>query len=144
MKIIATCCITEGSIGFGITSCNPDSLKHHGLPDDLYGLLDRNENWVYLPNIAAGTEVLDELCFPVFESGYDFAKPQSLWNICIQSLKNCRFLLLTARVEMSRNDGPPVYLMDVDSTVPLYMFFNLDGSVQIIYLQGSIVHPQKG
>ena len=67
---------TGGSIGFGLTSCNPDSLKLHELPDDPNALLDRPEYWVYQPSVAPGIGNHDELCFTVVQSGYDIAKPQ--------------------------------------------------------------------
>ena len=63
------CNNTEGSIGFGLTSCNPDSLEGHELPDDPDTLLDRPEYWVYKPDIANGIAAYDELCISTLESG---------------------------------------------------------------------------
>ena len=54
------------------------------------------------------------------------------------------FVFVTGVVEMSRNGGPPVFLVYVDTSVPLYMFFNLVGSVKEISLMGSFFLPGTG
>ena len=62
-QIMKTGGIKEGSIIFGVTSCNPSSLENVPLPPDPEDLLDRPEYWVVQKDVAKDFAFGDELCF---------------------------------------------------------------------------------
>jgi len=58
-----------GGLAFGVTCCNPDTLRSDVLPDDSDLLLDRPEYWVVNKDVCAKAEVADELSFYLAEDG---------------------------------------------------------------------------
>jgi len=63
-----------GGLAFGVTCCNPDTLRVEMLPDDSDMLLDRPEYWVVNKDVCAKAQVADELTFYLTEDGkcHDF------------------------------------------------------------------------
>jgi len=58
-----------GGLAFGVTCCNPETLRSELLPDDSDLLLDRPEYWVVNKDVCAKAEVADELTFYLAEDG---------------------------------------------------------------------------
>jgi len=58
-----------GGLAFGVTCCNPDTLRAEMLPDDSDLLLDRPEYWVVNKDVCAKAQVADELTFYLTEDG---------------------------------------------------------------------------
>jgi len=59
----------SGSLAFGLTCCDPATLRTNLLPDDSDLLLDRPEYWVVNKDVCAGPEVGDELIFHLTKKG---------------------------------------------------------------------------
>jgi len=58
-----------GGLAFGVTCCNPETLRSEVLPDDSDLLLDRPEYWVVNKDVCAKAQVADELTFYLTEDG---------------------------------------------------------------------------
>lgn len=58
-----------GGLAFGMTSCDPSSLRVTDLPDDADLLLDRPEYWVVHKDVCAKPDIGDELSFCLTSSG---------------------------------------------------------------------------
>jgi len=58
-----------GGLAFGMTACNPASLKSEHLPDDSDMLLDRPEYWIVNKDVCAKPKVGDELSFLLTHQG---------------------------------------------------------------------------
>jgi len=58
-----------GGLAFGVTCCNPETLRAEMLPDDSDLLLDRPEYWVVNKDVCAKPQVADELTFYLTEDG---------------------------------------------------------------------------
>lgn len=95
----------EGTLAFGLTSCNPTSIETVDLPEDSYLLLDRPEYWVITKDIAAELRQDDELMFSFDPSG---------------------------QVKISKNGGPSNVLMHIDQQLQLWAFFDVYGSTQSV------------
>lgn len=94
-----------GALAFGLTSCDPATLRPHELPDDSDVLLDRPEYWVVSKDIASRPVTGDELIFSITMNG---------------------------EVQMRKNGGAPTTIMHVDQDLQLWAFFDVYGSTQSI------------
>ncbi|XP_064600662.1 protein neuralized-like isoform X2 [Liolophura sinensis] len=101
----------DGGLGFGFTSCDPDTIQQEALPDDSDLLLDRMEYWVVNKDVCRNAEVGDELGFTLTVEG---------------------------EVKYSRNNHRVCTLMHVDRTLPLWAFFDIYGSIQKVKLLGVV------
>ena len=111
VQVLATENMYIGSLAFGLTSCDPTSLEGgEELPEDADMLLDRSEYWVVSKDVASAPDTWDELSFLVNSDG---------------------------SVEFSRNSGPPSVLMHVDTSVPLWAFWDVYGNTQRLRLVGA-------
>uniref|UniRef100_A0A914H0S4 Neuralized n=1 Tax=Globodera rostochiensis TaxID=31243 RepID=A0A914H0S4_GLORO len=97
----------SGSLAFGLTSCDPIKVPASRLPVDSDELLERPEYWVCIKDVAAMPQVGDKLSFQVDAGG---------------------------RVIFSKNDAPSRVIMHVDTSIPLWAFFDLYGSTRKIQL----------
>lgn len=95
----------SGSLAFGLTSCNPASLRQSDLPDDADKLLDRPEYWVVTKNVSSSSRTGDEIALCVTANG---------------------------DVTISKNGAAPVLLMKVDVTLQLWAFMDIYGSTESI------------
>ena len=109
VQILATENMYIGSLTFGLTSCDPTSLEGGELPEDADMLLDRSEYWVVSKDVASAPDTWDELSFLVNSDG---------------------------SVEFSRNSGPATVLMHVDTSIPLWAFWDVYGNTQRLRLVG--------
>ena len=58
-----------GGLAFGMTACDPATVRQDELPDDSDLLLDRAEYWVVNKDVCAQPEVADELSFTLTHEG---------------------------------------------------------------------------
>lgn len=119
----------SGALAFGLTSCNPASLRQSDLPDDSDALLDRPEYWVVTKNVSSSSRTGDEIALCVTPNG---------------------------EVTISKNGSTPVFLMNVDVTLQLWAFMDIYGSTESIrmfrhvnrhmstYSISSQVHDNRG
>ncbi len=103
-----------GSIAFGLTNCDPASIDVQNLPEDSDLLLDRSEYWVVSKDVASCPAVGDELSFQVSRDG---------------------------SVEFSKNGNIPSVFMHVDTSLPLWAFWDVYGHTSKIRLLGSTTEP---
>ncbi|ESO05690.1 hypothetical protein HELRODRAFT_191354 [Helobdella robusta] len=96
-----------GSLGFGVTVCDPSQVSH--FPDDADLLLDRQEYWVVIKNLYKNPVANDEISF---------------------------LLTKTGEVVMFKNNVCLKTIVHVDPTLSLWIFFDLCGSVEKISSQG--------
>ena len=61
-----------GGLAFGMTACDPQTVKVQELPDDSDLLLDRPEYWVVNKDVCSSSEIGDELTFHLTEEGKIF------------------------------------------------------------------------
>uniref|UniRef100_A0A1I7SQZ6 Protein neuralized n=1 Tax=Bursaphelenchus xylophilus TaxID=6326 RepID=A0A1I7SQZ6_BURXY len=91
-----------GSMAFGLTSCDPDSITNvDELPRDSDMLLDRKEYWTCIKNVAVNPKANETATF---------------------------WVTATGEVMFSKNGYEPRTIMFVDTSIPLWMFFDLYGS----------------
>lgn len=105
IQILKTDSLYGGSMGIGLTSCNPSNLVPADLPDDSDVLLDRPEYWVVSKDIGSVVQLTrgDEIRLTVSMAG---------------------------EVQISRNDQAPITLMFIDQSLQLWSFFDVYGSTQ--------------
>ncbi|GAB6023292.1 hypothetical protein CHUAL_008101 [Chamberlinius hualienensis] len=89
-----------GALTFGLTSCNPAQLHPLELPEDCDHLLDRQEYWVVMKDVALVPKPGDELSFQITSEG---------------------------KVLFSKNNCPAVSILHVDETQQLWAFFDIYG-----------------
>ncbi|KAK0396779.1 hypothetical protein QR680_001850 [Steinernema hermaphroditum] len=106
----------SGSLAFGITSCDPSLISLSDFPDDSDELLERSEYWVGIKDVSAGPKIGDELKFCVSNAG---------------------------EVLFSKNGASDRIIMHVDTSVPLWMYFDLYGSTREVRLLGSFVNNEN-
>ncbi|GFX68425.1 e3 ubiquitin-protein ligase NEURL1 [Trichonephila clavipes] len=106
----------NGSLLYGITSCNPSTLNPNLLPENADDLLDRPEYWI-VRNDSNSYEVGDTVVYSISTEGEVIVMINSEY-------KSSKF--------------------HVDPTQPLWLFFNLIGSVSEISLIGSSVSDTSG
>ncbi len=105
-------------MGVGVTTCNPTSLEETILPDDAEDLLDRPEYWVMTRDFEE-PGVGDILGFMVDSDG--------------------------KLHKLSRHGSSKNVLMHVDTSTPLWMFFDIYGTTQTIKILGEYSDAyQKG
>lgn len=75
----------EGTLAFGLTSCDPASLTAKDLPDDSDLLLDRPEYWVVYKDVCAQPQVTDELSFQLMPDGECLSGEGGLEVTCVLS-----------------------------------------------------------
>ena len=101
-----------GHLGVGLTSCDPDSLDIDMLPLEAEDICDRKEYWV----MTRDYDTLEEGACLGFIIGGD------------------------GRVHMTGPDGAlDKVLMHVDTSTPLWMFFDLYGTTQTIKILGNLL-----
>ncbi|GFS49950.1 protein neuralized [Nephila pilipes] len=114
-KVVVEICRTNpkynGSLLYGITSCNPSTLNPNHFPENADDLLDRPEYWI-VRNDSNCYEVGDTIVYSISTEGE------------VIVMKNCDYKLSK---------------FHVDPTQPLWLFFNLIGPVSEISLLGSSV-----
>lgn len=69
VRITKTSQLYVGSLSFGVTCCDPNSIGIGELPDDPNQLVDRREYWVMSRNVAEDTKPGDVLVFCVNNIG---------------------------------------------------------------------------
>ncbi|TMS36396.1 hypothetical protein L596_003571 [Steinernema carpocapsae] len=106
----------SGSLAFGLTSCDPLRISVSDFPDDSDELLERSEYWVGIKDVSAGPNIGDELKFCVNSAGEVF---------------------------FSKNGATDRVIMHVDTSVPLWMYFDLYGSTKEVRLLGSFVRQNE-
>jgi len=114
IQILATEEAYIGSIAFGLTNCDPSSIDTEDLPEDSDLLLDRPEYWVVSKDVANCPGVGDELSFQINLDG---------------------------SVEFSKNGNIPSVFMHVDTSLPLWAFWDVYGHTLKIRLIGSTLEP---
>ena len=114
IQVLATENMYIGSLAFGLTSCDPASIDPETLPEDSDMLLDRSEYWVVSKDVANSPDEGDELSFCVKGDG---------------------------SVEFSKNGNIPSVFMHVDTSVNLWMFWDIYGNTQRLRMVGSTTQP---
>jgi len=69
VQITKTSQLYVGSLSFGVTCCDPNSIGIGELPDDPNQLVDRREYWVMSRNVAEDTKPGDLLVFCINNNG---------------------------------------------------------------------------
>jgi len=69
VQITKTSQLYVGSLSFGVTCCDPNSIAIGELPDDPNQLVDRREYWVMSRNVAEDTKPGDLLVFSINHNG---------------------------------------------------------------------------
>lgn len=122
------------SLAFGLTACNPQSVRSDLLPGDSHLLLDRPEYWVVKKDIANSPNTKDVLAFTVSSTG----KGVSYFYIKYNYNNYYNTICFIGEVTMSVNGGTPVFQMHVDNSVPLWAFFDMYGTTDRIRCVGSL------
>lgn len=104
-QVLGTEPMFQGSLGIGLTSCDPAKLTQADLPDDSNFLLDRPEYWVLSRDFTRNVSKGDEISFSIHPNG---------------------------EVQISKNGGTPLVIIHVDQTLRLWAFFDIYGSTQRI------------
>lgn len=86
VQITKTSQLYVGSLSFGVTCCDPNSIAIGELPDDPNQLVDRREYWVMSRNVAEDTKPGDVLLFSINNNGKD----QILYYTLIHSINISR------------------------------------------------------
>lgn len=110
VQVVSTEVSYIGSLAFGLTNCDPSTIDVRELPEDSDLLLDRPEYWVVSKDVANNPEVGDELSFMINADG---------------------------SVEFSKNGNIPSTFMHVDTSLPLWAFWDIYGNTSKIRLLGS-------
>ena len=114
IQVLSTENMYIGSLAFGLTSCDPATMDPETLPEDSDMLLDRPEYWVVSKDVANSPDEGDELSFCVKGDG---------------------------SVEFSKNGNIPSVFMHVDTSVNLWMFWDIYGNTQRLRMIGSTTQP---
>jgi protein neuralized len=101
-------------VAFGLTSCDPTTIDVQNLPEDSDLLLDRSEYWVVSKDVANCPASGDELSFQINRDG---------------------------SVEFAKNGNSPSVFMHVDTSLPLWPFWDIYGHTSKIRLVGSTSDP---
>lgn len=111
IQVLATEAMYVGALAFGVTSCDPSSLKPNSLPDDSDLLLDRPDFWALKKDVASTPEAGTELAFQLLSNG---------------------------QLTISHNGSTPSTIMYVDQSLSLWAFFDVYGSTQKVKLLGTV------
>lgn len=103
-----------GSLSFGVTCCDPNTIGIGELPDDPNQLVDRREYWVMSRNVAEETKPGDVLVFSINHNG---------------------------EVLCSKNGGAEVVLMCVDHSQTLWGVFDIYGTTTQIVVSKIPLRP---
>ncbi|XP_056148136.1 neuralized E3 ubiquitin protein ligase 1Ab [Lampris incognitus] len=102
-----------GSLSYGVTSCDPATLRPSDLPCNPESLVDRKEFWAVC-RVAAPLQCGDILGFAVNAEG---------------------------EMTVSHNGVSAGMRLCVDNSRPLWMFYGLHGSITQLRILGSSLHP---
>lgn len=102
-----------GSLSYGVTSCDPATLRPSDLPSNTEALVDRKEFWAVC-RVAVPLQNGDILGFMVNTEG---------------------------EVTMSRNSVSAGMQLCVDNSRPLWMLYGLHGTISQLRILGSSLHP---
>lgn len=95
VQITKTSQLYVGSLSFGVTCCDPNTVRVGELPDDPNQLVDRPEYWVMSRNVAEDTRPGDLLTFTINDNG-NRKRPlpwvHDLFETVILPIKAPRFL----------------------------------------------------
>ncbi|CAD6185077.1 unnamed protein product [Caenorhabditis auriculariae] len=99
----------EGGLAFGVTCCDPSTLRATELPEDSSALIDMPQYWVVIKDIALQPRVNSILSFWITDSG---------------------------EVKFEHDNKEARTVLHVDNSLPLYMYFDVYGATQAIKLLG--------
>lgn len=97
---------------YGITTCDPNTIKPHQLPENVYDLFDRSEYWI-VQEKSCSFNTGDNITFTLNENGQ--------LNVTIS------------------NDLEIAWVTYVDISQPLWLFVNLTYSISELYLRGQAI-----
>ncbi|CCD67842.1 RING-type E3 ubiquitin transferase [Caenorhabditis elegans] len=106
----------EGGLAFGVTCCDPASIRVAGLPDDSSDLVEMPEYWVGIKDIALQPKANSILSFWITDSG------EVKFEIDSNGARTCLY---------------------VDNSLELYMYFDVYGSTLSIKMLGYIQVPRS-
>lgn len=111
VQVMGTDSSLQGSLTFGLTTCDPATLQQSfDFPDDPECLMDRPEYWVVKKDVMSCPSISDELCIVIGNEG---------------------------EVLHSVNDDPYRTTMYVDATQQFTVFFDIAGCVTKLKLIGT-------
>uniref|UniRef100_A0A3B5LNN1 Neuralized E3 ubiquitin protein ligase 1Aa n=1 Tax=Xiphophorus couchianus TaxID=32473 RepID=A0A3B5LNN1_9TELE len=102
-----------GSLSYGVTSCDPATLRPSDLPSNPESLVDRKEFWAVC-RVAVQLHSGDILSFVVNAEG---------------------------ELMMSHNGSSAGMALCVDNSRPLWMFYGLHGSITQLRILGTLIFP---
>lgn len=105
-----------GALSYGVTSCDPSTLRPSDLPSCLESLVDRKEFWTVC-RVGAALHSGDILGFSVNAEG---------------------------EVNMSHNGSSAGMQLCIDNSRPLWMFFGLHGTISQLRILGSCMVDLRG
>ncbi|KAK5973987.1 Zinc finger C3HC4 type [Trichostrongylus colubriformis] len=111
IEVIGVQQLYKGGLAFGVTCCDPSTLRVTDLPDDSSDLIEMPQYWVGIKDIALQPRVNTVLSFWITDSG---------------------------EVKFEKDQGLARTVLHVDNSLPLYMYFDLYGSTQAIKLRGTL------
>uniref|UniRef100_A0A6F7PS48 Neuralized n=1 Tax=Haemonchus contortus TaxID=6289 RepID=A0A6F7PS48_HAECO len=111
IEVIGVQQLYKGGLAFGVTCCDPSTLRSTDLPDDSSDLIEMPQYWVGIKDIALQPRVNTVLSFWITDTG---------------------------EVKFEKDQGFPRTVLHVDNTLPLYMYFDLYGSTQAIKMRGTV------
>ncbi|VDM52250.1 unnamed protein product [Angiostrongylus costaricensis] len=100
-----------GGLAFGVTCCDPSTLRPVDLPDNSSDLVEMPQYWVGIKDIALQPPVNTVLSFWITDAG---------------------------EVKFEKDQNVARTVLHVDNSLPLYMFFDVYGSTQAIKLRGKM------
>ncbi|VDO19826.1 unnamed protein product [Heligmosomoides polygyrus] len=109
IEVVGVQQLYKGGLAFGVTCCDPSTLRATDLPDDSSDLIEMPQYWVGIKDIALQPRVNTVLSFWITDSG---------------------------EVKFEKDHGFPRTVLHVDNSLPLYMYFDLYGSTQAIKMRG--------
>ncbi|KAK6766150.1 hypothetical protein RB195_025823 [Necator americanus] len=111
IEVLSVQQLYKGGLAFGVTCCDPSTLRSADLPDDSSDLIEMPQYWVGIKDIALQPRVNTVLSFWITDAG---------------------------EVKFEKDQGPARTVLHVDNSLPLYMYFDLYGSTQAIKLRGTM------
>ncbi|RCN53652.1 zinc finger, C3HC4 type [Ancylostoma caninum] len=111
IEVVSVQQLYKGGLAFGVTCCDPSTLRSTDLPDDSSDLIEMPQYWVGIKDIALQPRVNTVLSFWITDAG---------------------------EVKFEKDQGVARTVLHVDNSLPLYMYFDLYGSTQAIKLRGTM------
>lgn len=153
VQITKTSQLYVGSLSFGVTCCDPNSIAIGELPDDPNQLVDRREYWVMSRNVAEDTKPGDLLVFSINHNGNfipsrfcSFGRMEYHRTVVfIQTFVPCCVLIsvfffcFPGEVLCSKNGNPDLVLMCVDHSQTLWGVFDIYGTTTQIVVSKILV-----